>query len=92
MKLYPQLSKYDILGLCTISGGMPMILKEFDAALNFEGNVRTMLEPFSAFTRFMLELLKKYVQQAPQLSSHPSRPVALPFAEPDLPSAPPFTA
>ena len=63
MKLYPQLSKHDILGLCTVSGGMPQILKEFDNALNFEGNVRKMLEPSSVFIRFMPELLEKYVSK-----------------------------
>ncbi|MCL2562712.1 MAG: hypothetical protein FWE08_01575 [Oscillospiraceae bacterium] len=64
MKLYPQLSKYDTLGLCTVSGGIAWIMREFDMALNFEDNVRKMLEPSSMFIRFMPELLARYFRKS----------------------------
>jgi len=63
MKLYPELSKHDILALCTISGGIPWIMQELDAALNIEDNLRKMLEPSSMFIRFVPELFSRYFQK-----------------------------
>jgi len=63
MKLYPQISKYDILGLGAVSGGIPRIMQAFDAALNIEENLRKMLEPPSIFIRFMPELMTRYFRK-----------------------------
>jgi len=63
IKLYPQLSKHDILGLCTISGGIPQILKEYDSQISVEESLRNMLEPSSIFIRFMPELMARYFRK-----------------------------
>jgi len=63
MKLYPALSKHDILGLCTISGGIPAIMHEYDSQFNVEDNLRKLLEPDSAFVRLMPELLARYFRK-----------------------------
>ncbi|MCL2817721.1 MAG: hypothetical protein FWD39_04980 [Clostridiales bacterium] len=63
MKLFPTLSKADTLGLCAMSGGIPKILHEYDGSSNFEDNLRRMLEPSSAFMRFMPELLMRYFRK-----------------------------
>ena len=59
MKLYPTLPKADILGLCTVSGGIAAMLKEYDVQLDFEGNFRNMLKPDCGFIKLMPELLRK---------------------------------
>ena len=63
MKLFPTLSKVDILGLCTLSGGISTILKEYDIQRDFENNLQNMIESSSAFVRFMPELLSKYFRK-----------------------------
>jgi len=63
MKLYPKLSKYDILGLCTASGGVPRILEEYAADKSLEENLRDMLIPTSGFITFMPELLSRYFRR-----------------------------
>ena len=57
VKLFPKLPKVDILGLCAVSGGIPKILYEYEASKSFEDNIRSMLNPSSAFCTFMPELL-----------------------------------
>ena len=63
MKLYSTLSKYDALGLCAVSGGIPKIFSEYDNEKEFEDNLRNMLNPSSAFCTFMPELLSKYFRR-----------------------------
>jgi len=63
MKLFPKILKIDVLGLCTISGGIPGILMEYDPQRGFEENLRRMLRPDSAFCRFMPELLMRYFRR-----------------------------
>jgi hypothetical protein len=63
MKLYPKMSKVDILGLCALSGGIPAIANEYDIGLDFENNVRKMLKPSSAFTTLMPELMLKHLRK-----------------------------
>ena len=60
IKLYPMLSKFDILGLCTVSGGIPKILNRYDIQKSFEENIRDILKPPSVFYNLMPELLSKY--------------------------------
>jgi len=63
MKLYPKLSKFDILGLCAVSGGILKIMREYDDQKSFEENLRSMLNPSSAFINFMPELLSRYFRK-----------------------------
>lgn len=63
MKLYPELSRYEALGLSAISGGIPKIMREYDCEINFEDNLRKMINPSSAFTQFMPELLATYFRR-----------------------------
>jgi hypothetical protein len=56
-KLFPKTQ--DILGLCTISGGIPKILREYEKSKTFEDNLRIMLNPSSAFCEVMQELLSR---------------------------------
>lgn len=63
MKLYPMLSKFDILGLCAVSGGIPKIMNEYDEQKSFEDNLRNMLELSSSFCNFMPELLLRYFRK-----------------------------
>jgi len=63
MKLYPALSKLDILGLCAVSGGVPKIQNGYDAQISYEDNLRRMLEPSSAFVSFMPELMTRYFRR-----------------------------
>jgi len=60
IKLYPTLSKFDILGLCTVSGGIPKILNRYDIQKSFEDNIRDILKPPSVFYDLIPELLSKY--------------------------------
>lgn len=63
MKLFPMLSKVDILGLCVVSGGIPKIINDYKSTISFEDNLRNMLRPSSAFIGFMPELLSKYFRR-----------------------------
>ena len=63
MKIYPTLSKVDILGLCAVSGGIPKVMKEYDNQKCFEDNLRNMLIPSFAFCNFMQELLSRYFRK-----------------------------
>jgi len=63
MKLYPKLSKIDILGLCALSGGIPAILNEYFPEFDFDGNVRKWLKPSSVFVTLMPELMLKHFRR-----------------------------
>jgi len=63
MKLYPKLSRYDALGLCAVSGGIPKIMQDYDCEISFENNLRKMISQSSAFVRFMPELLATYFRR-----------------------------
>ena len=63
MKLYPELSKYNILGLCAISGGITAILSEYNDQLAFEENLIAFLNPASAFIEFMPTLMNRYFRK-----------------------------
>lgn len=63
MKLYPSVSKYDILGMCAVTGGIPKILAEYDPEKPFIDNLRNMLRPASAFCNLMPELLSHYLRK-----------------------------
>ena len=63
MKLFPTLSKFDILGLSAISGGIPKILTEYIPQISFEDNIRYMLRLDSAFCGSMPYLMEKYFRR-----------------------------
>ena len=63
MKLYPKLSKFDALGLCAMSGGIPKILHEYDESISLEDNLKNILKPSSAFFVFMPEIMVKYFRK-----------------------------
>jgi len=63
MKLYPKLSKVDILGLSALSGGIPTILNEYSPELDFEGNVRKWFKPSSTFVTLIPELMQKHFRR-----------------------------
>jgi predicted AAA+ superfamily ATPase len=63
IKLYPTISKYDILRLCAVSGGIPKIFNEYDTEKSFQDNLKNMLKPSSAFVNFMPDLLIKYFRK-----------------------------
>ena len=63
IKLYPKLSKFEALGLCTVSGGIPKILNEYDAQASLENNLRSMLNPSSSFYSFMSDMMQNYFRK-----------------------------
>ena len=63
MKVYPKISKFDALGLCAVSGGIPKILNEYDESIRFENNIKNMLNPSSAFCVFLPEMMAKYFRK-----------------------------
>ena len=58
-KIFPKTPKPDVLGIYTLSGGIPKILREYDEAKSFEDNLRSMILPSSAFFNHMPELLAR---------------------------------
>ena len=69
IKLFPSLSKIDILGLCTVSGGIPKIMKEYDEQKTLEENLLEFLFPSSAFVAFMPYLMDRYFRK-PEIYHH----------------------
>ena len=63
MKLLPELSKHDILGLCAVSGGIPKIIQEYDVQRSFMENLLDFLSPSSAFIDFMPHLMEKHFRR-----------------------------
>jgi hypothetical protein len=63
LKFCPALSKFDALGLCTVSGGIPKIMRQYDTLRSFEENLRNMFNPQSAFINFMPELMSRYFRK-----------------------------
>jgi len=63
MKLYPKLPKVDILGLCALSGGIPLLLNGYNTQLDFENNARKWLKPDSVFICLTPELMLKYFRK-----------------------------
>jgi len=58
-KIFPNTPKPDVLGVSTLSGGIPKIVHEYDRAKTFEDNLRNMLRPMSAFYDYMPVLLAR---------------------------------
>jgi len=63
IKVFPSLSKFDTLGLCVASGGIPKILKEYDEEKAFEDNMRALLVGSSVFVEFMPNLMGRYFRK-----------------------------
>jgi len=63
MKLYPKLSKVDILGLCALSGGIPAILNEYSPELDFGSNVCKLLKPSSTFVALAPHMMQKHFRR-----------------------------
>jgi len=69
IKMLPSLSKFDTLGFCTISGGIPKIMREYGGQTTLEENLLAFLSPSSAFIEFMPYLMNKYFRK-PEIYHH----------------------
>ena len=61
--MFSKFSKMEQLGLCTISGGIPEIISEYNADHSFEENLRSMLKRSSSFANYMSKLLSYYFRK-----------------------------
>ena len=69
IKMFLPLSKFDILGLCSISGGILKIMREYDEYKTFEVNLYSMLQPDATFINFMPYLMDRYFRK-PEIYHH----------------------
>ena len=69
IKLFSSLSKFDILGLCSVSGGIPKIMKEYDEQKTLEENLLAFLAPSSAFTELVPYFMDRYFRK-PEIYHH----------------------
>ena len=63
IKLFPELSHYDVLRLCAVSGGIPKLLSDYNQSKPFNDILCAMLRPTSSFVDFMPELLSRYFRR-----------------------------
>lgn len=63
MKIHPTLSKFEALALGAVSGGIPQILREYDAQKGLEDNLRAFLAPDSAFMTLMPQMMDNHFRR-----------------------------
>ena len=63
IKMFSSLSKFDTLGLCAVSGGIPKIMKEYHGQKTLEENLLAFLVSSSAFLEFIPYLMDRYFRK-----------------------------